>query len=216
MVAVIGPSGAGKSTLFKALVNAINVKNGQITLFNSNTSNWKRKDWAKNIKKIGFLTQKPNLINTENVYDNVKRAYIDYDNFFFKMLGILSKKQKFLIAHTLDELGILDKIFYRVSDLSGGQQQRVEIAKLLVRNVDLILADEPTSNLDNQTSIEVLNILQQLKHKGKTILVNIHDLSLIKENFDRVIAINNQQIILDKTTDNIEQWELQKAVTKMV
>ncbi|MBD4756528.1 ATP-binding cassette domain-containing protein, partial [Xanthomonas citri pv. citri] len=118
---------------------------------------------------------------------------------------IITKEQKINIFTKLDELGILDKAFYKVSDLSGGQQQRVEIAKLLVKNVDLILADEPTSNLDRLTSLEVLSLLREIANQGKTIIVNIHDLSLVKENFDRVIAIKNKTIVFDKKTKDVEQ-----------
>nr|WP_318026786.1 hypothetical protein [Mycoplasmopsis bovis] len=91
-------------------------------------------------------------------------------------------------------------------------KQRVEIAKLLVKNVDLILADEPTSNLDRQNSLEVLAILREISKQGKTIIVNIHDLGLVKENFDRVIAIKNKTIVFDKLTKDVEQCELNQII----
>ncbi len=164
------------------------------------------------MSRIGFLTQKPNLINTENVYNNIIRSISQYENWFYKLFSIITKKQKINIFSKLDELGILDKAFYKVSDLSGGQQQRVEIAKLLVKNVDLILADEPTSNLDRQNSLEVLAILREISKQGKTIIVNIHDLGLVKENFDRVIAIKNKTIVFDKLTKDVEQCELNQII----
>ncbi|UUM25794.1 ATP-binding cassette domain-containing protein [Mycoplasmopsis agalactiae] len=164
------------------------------------------------MSRIGFLTQKPNLINTENVYNNITRSISQYKNWFYKLFSIITKEQKINIFTKLDELGILDKAFYKVSDLSGGQQQRVEIAKLLVKNVDLILADEPTSNLDRLTSLEVLSLLREIANQGKTIIVNIHDLSLVKENFDRVIAIKNKTIVFDKKTKDVEQWELNSII----
>ncbi|MBU4690290.1 ATP-binding cassette domain-containing protein [Mycoplasma sp. ES3157-GEN-MYC] len=214
MIAVIGPSGAGKSTLFKMFVRAIKPRSGEIKVFGKHISKISNKHWKKIIDRIGFLTQKPNLINTDNVYENIRRSHIKYSNFFFQIFGILNKKQKTKIFQTLDELNILDKAFSRVSDLSGGQQQRVEIAKLLIRDVDLILADEPTANLDNHTSKEVLDLLLNLKHKSKTLIVNIHDLSLIKQYFDRVIAINNKHIILNKKVEDVELWELIESVQK--
>ncbi|MCE6115146.1 ATP-binding cassette domain-containing protein [Mycoplasmopsis agalactiae] len=164
------------------------------------------------MSRIGFLTQKPNLINTENVYNNITRSISQYKNWFYKLFSIITIEQKINIFTKLDELGILDKAFYKVSDLSGGQQQRVEIAKLLVKNVDLILADEPTSNLDRLTSLEVLSLLRKIANQGKTIIVNIHDLSLVKENFDRVIAIKNKTIVFDKKTNDVEQWELNSII----
>ncbi|MCS4536920.1 ATP-binding cassette domain-containing protein [Mycoplasma sp. CSL7475-4] len=212
MVAIIGPSGVGKSTLFKLIVKAVKPQSGYIEVFNQNINEISKKHWKKVMKKIGFLTQKANLINTENVFENIKRTNVNYSNFFQRFFGILTKKEKIKIFQTLDELGILDKSFYRVSELSGGQQQRVEIAKLLIQNVDLILADEPTSNLDNQTSQDVLELLKKLAKQGKTILVNIHDLSFIKSHFTHVIGIKNKQVVLAKKTRDVEQWELIQTV----
>ncbi|WP_029905653.1 phosphonate ABC transporter ATP-binding protein [Mycoplasmopsis opalescens] len=214
MIAIIGPSGVGKSTLFKSLVKAIKLQNGSINIFGQNICAIGKKEWKKIIKKIGFLTQKPNLVSADDVYTNVQRAFIDYKNFIFKIFGILTKQQKVKIFETLEELDILEKTFYRVDDLSGGQQQRVEIAKLLIREVDLILADEPTSNLDNHTAKEVLVLLEKLKNNGKTIIVNIHDLSLVKPYFDRVIALKDKKIVLDCATKEIEQWQLEKIIQK--
>lgn len=214
MIAIIGPSGVGKSTLFKSLVKAIKLQNGSINIFGQNICAIGKKEWKKIIKKIGFLTQKPNLVPADDVYTNVQRAFIDYKNFIFKIFGILTKQQKEKIFETLEELDILEKTFYRVDDLSGGQQQRVEIAKLLIREVDLILADEPTSNLDNHTAKEVLVLLEKLKNNGKTIIVNIHDLSLVKPYFDRVIALKDKKIVLDCATKEIEQWLLEKIIQK--
>ncbi|ENY68932.1 ABC transporter ATP-binding protein [Mycoplasmopsis bovigenitalium] len=211
MVAIIGASGAGKSTLFKLIVNALNY-DGDIKIFDQDLSKLKKTKKQKLIQKIGFLTQKANLISSESVYQNVAKSQTNYKNWFFKVFGLLTKMQKIEIFEKLDQLGILDKAFYRVSDLSGGQQQRVELAKLLIKKCELILADEPTSNLDEETAKLVLKILRNLANKGKTVLVNIHDLDSIKENFDRVIAIKNTRILFDMQTKEIETWQLKQAV----
>ncbi|MDQ0568026.1 phosphonate ABC transporter ATP-binding protein [Mycoplasma yeatsii] len=210
-IAIIGPSGVGKSTLFKVIINSLKPIKGTAEVLNQDLLKLSKKQKNQMLSKIGFLTQKPNLINTENVYNNITRSISQYKNVFYKIFNILSKEQKINIFTKLDELKILDKAFYKVSELSGGQQQRVEIAKLLVKNVELILADEPTSNLDHQTSLEVITLLKQIA-KEKTVLVNIHDLSLVKNNFDRVIAINNKTIVLDKKTEEIEEWELKEII----
>ncbi|AJM71868.1 phosphonate ABC transporter ATP-binding protein [Mycoplasma yeatsii] len=210
-IAIIGPSGVGKSTLFKVIINSLKPIKGTAEVLNQDLLKLSKKQKNQMLSKIGFLTQKPNLINTENVYNNITRSISQYKNVFYRIFNILSKEQKINIFTKLDELKILDKAFYKVSELSGGQQQRVEIAKLLVKNVELILADEPTSNLDHQTSLEVITLLKQIA-KEKTVLVNIHDLSLVKNNFDRVIAINNKTIVLDKKTEEIEEWELKEII----
>ncbi|QJG67041.1 phosphonate ABC transporter ATP-binding protein [Mycoplasma phocoenae] len=215
MVAIIGSSGVGKSTLFKLLVKSILPQSGIISLFGSNINEIKPKEWKKIIDKIGFLTQKPNLIISDSVFMNVKRSITQYKNNFYKLFSLITNEQKINIFKQLDDLNILSKAFYRVSDLSGGQQQRVEIVKLLVKNSELILADEPTSNLDRQTSQDVLDILKQLKkEKQLTILVNIHDLSFLKTHFDRVIGIKDNSIQLNKLTKDIKEWEIEKIIQK--
>ncbi|QVK01807.1 ATP-binding cassette domain-containing protein [Mycoplasma mycoides subsp. capri] len=212
LVAIIGPSGVGKSTLFKIIINSLRPIKGQVKVFDKDILKFNKKQKRLFISKIGFLTQTPNLIYTDNVYNNIIRSTSKYKNNFYKFFSILTRKQKIAIFEKLDELNILDKAFFKVSELSGGQQQRVEIAKLLIKDVELILADEPTSNLDKKTSIEVLKVLKNISKQNKTILVNIHDLSLVKRYFDRVIAINNKQIVFDKKTKDIKQWQLDRII----
>lgn len=212
LVAVIGPSGVGKSTLFKIIISSLKPICGQVKVFGKDILKFNKRQKQKYISRIGFLTQTPNLIYTDNVYKNIIRSTSKYKNNFYKFFNLLTKKEKILIFEKLDELKILEKAFFKVSELSGGQQQRVEIAKLLIKDVELILADEPTSNLDKETSIEVLKILKNISKQNKTILVNIHDLSLVKKYFDRVIAINNKQIVLDEKTKDIKQWQLDRII----
>ncbi|EGV00538.1 phosphonate ABC transporter ATP-binding protein [Mycoplasmopsis columbina] len=213
MVAIIGHSGVGKSTLFKTIVKNLKPIQGEVKFNNQNIWNLNKKNWKNIMNQLGFLTQKPNLLLTDDVYTNIKRSIVQYKNYFFKILGYLTKEQKINIFQTLDSLNILDKAFYRISELSGGQQQRVEITKLLIKKVNLILADEPTANLDNKSAKEVLTILKNLKNEKKiTILVNIHDLSLIKNYFDRVIVIKNKTIALDSTIENIDQKDLEQII----
>ncbi|KJQ45772.1 phosphonate ABC transporter ATP-binding protein [Mycoplasma mycoides] len=212
LVAIIGPSGVGKSTLFKIIINSLRPVKGQAKVFDKDILKFNKKQKRLFISKIGFLTQTPNLIYTDNVYNNIIRSTSKYKNNFYKFFSILTRKQKIAIFEKLDELNILDKAFFKVTELSGGQQQRVEIAKLLIKDVELILADEPTSNLDKKTSIEVLKVLKNISKQNKTILVNIHDLSLVKRYFDRVIAINNKQIVFDKKTKDIKQWQLDRII----
>ncbi|CBW54462.1 Alkylphosphonate ABC transporter, ATP binding component [Mycoplasma mycoides subsp. capri LC str. 95010] len=212
LVAIIGPSGVGKSTLFKIIINSLRPVKGQVKVFDKDILKFNKKQKRLFISKIGFLTQTPNLIYTDNVYNNIIRSTSKYKNNFYKFFSILTRKQKIAIFEKLDELNILDKAFFKISELSGGQQQRVEIAKLLIKDVELILADEPTSNLDKKTSIEVLKVLKNISKQNKTILVNIHDLSLVKRYFDRVIAINNKQIVFDKKTKDIKQWQLDRII----
>ncbi|WP_027334048.1 phosphonate ABC transporter ATP-binding protein [Mycoplasma elephantis] len=216
MVAIIGPSGVGKSTLFKLIVRNKKPTLGSILFNNKNIDLLTKKEWKNIIKKIGFLIQEPCLIEEENVYLNIKRSINDYKNKIFKLINYLTREQRIKIFSILDDLNILDKSFYKVSDLSGGQKQRVEIAKLLVKNVKLILADEPTSNLDNATSRDVLSILKKLtKEKNILCLVNTHDLNLALEFFDRIIVLNNKNIVFNKKNEGISICDLENMIQKV-
>ncbi|WP_240337677.1 phosphonate ABC transporter ATP-binding protein [[Mycoplasma] gypis] len=213
MIAIVGPSGIGKSTLFKSIVKNIIPIEGQILLNEKSIKELPEKDWRRLINEIGFLSQKPNLIITESVYKNITHSVSQYENKFYKLFSYLTVRQREEIFKTLDELDILDKAFFRVSDLSGGQQQRVEIAKLLIKKSQIILADEPTSNLDNSTSKDVLELLQKIKqNQHSTIIVNIHDLSLVHKYFDKVLALNNKQILFFENTKDVSLDKLQEAV----
>ncbi|ACF07051.1 ABC-type phosphate/phosphonate transport system, ATP-binding protein [Metamycoplasma arthritidis 158L3-1] len=210
MVAIIGESGSGKSTIFNAILNQLQIESGEILIAGKSLKSYSKREWKKLLKLIGFLGQDPNLIDIENVYVNLKRSYTRYKNAFYEWFGILNQNQRNEIYETLNSLNIFDKTFSRVSDLSGGQKKRVELAKLFLKDASLILADEPTSNLDRKNAMEILNILKRLnQEKQVTILVNIHDLSLLKNNFSKFIAIKNGGVIASGSLDKISIAELE-------
>ncbi|WP_369085750.1 phosphonate ABC transporter ATP-binding protein [Metamycoplasma spumans] len=211
MVAIIGKSGAGKSTIFNAILKQLKITSGDIFLNGSSYKKMTNKQWKKELANIGFLSQQPNLIEDLNVYENILHFYTKYKNFIYSWVKILTKNQKHEIYQTLDKLGIFDKSFTRVSELSGGQKQRVEIAKLLLQDVSIILADEPTSNLDIINAEEVLSLLIKIQKENQTtILVNIHDLSLIKKFFKKYIYVENGKILNIGDTDLLTENDLKK------
>ncbi|AXE60501.1 ABC transporter ATP-binding protein [[Mycoplasma] phocae] len=211
MVAIIGPSGAGKSTIFNSILRQLNISGGQILIDNKNIYDLKKREWKKIVKKIGFLSQEANVIEDLNVYENILHFYSKYKNFLYSWLKILNKKQKIEIYEILDKLGIFNKSFTKVSELSGGQKQRLQIAQLLLQDVSIILADEPTSNLDIQTASNVLEILNKIsKEYNKTILTNIHDLTLLKKYFKKYIFVRDGKIVEIDSTTNLTKAKQKK------
>ncbi|AWX42947.1 ABC transporter ATP-binding protein [Metamycoplasma cloacale] len=206
MVAIIGKSGAGKTSFFNLLLNQLKIKQGELFLFNKNIVNIKKREYKKILKNVGFLTQEANLIPLLNVFENISHAFSHYKTKLHAWFNWLTADQKIEIMNTLESLNLFSKTYTQVSQLSGGEKQRVEIAKLILQKASLILADEPTANLDIENSKEVINLLKDIKKKYQTtILVNIHDLSLIKNNFDRVFFVKNQTI---KEVSDLENLDL--------
>ncbi|ENY69159.1 Alkylphosphonate ABC transporter, ATP-binding protein [Metamycoplasma auris 15026] len=210
MIAFIGKSGAGKTTIFNALLKQLETKSGHLCINNKNIDKIKKREWKKIIQKVGYLSQETNLIEHLNVYENILHFYPKYKNKFFSFFHILTKKQKNEVFKILENLGILDKIYTRVSDLSGGQKQRVEIAKLLLKEVDIILADEPTSSLDIKTSKEIMGLLDEINKKYQTtILINIHDLNIMQSFFNKYCFIKDGCLIKSGNPKNLSQKEIE-------
>ena len=196
MVAIIGSSGSGKTTIFNAILKIASLLGGSILIDNKSIYAYSRRDWKKLLRQIGLLSQETFLFDFETPYTSILRTYTKYKSFFHSLFKIVSKKQELEIYDTLDKLKIFDKSHTTISQLSGGQKQRVEIAKLLLKKVSLILADEPTTSLDKKTSEEVIELLQEFsKENNATILVNIHDLDLVKKYFKKYIALKKGKLV---------------------
>lgn len=207
--AIIALSGTGKTTLLNSIVFATNIIDGEL-IFDDKKINFKKdkKDWRKN---IGIISQKNTLINESSVFDNLKIVMSNRNNFFFKLFNIITKEQKTEIIQILEKINMLDKIYYLPKDLSGGESQKIQIAKLLIQKPKIVLADEPTSNLDNKNSEEILNLLKKFTYENNTItIVNIHNTNLLNI-FDRIIGVKNKVIILDKTNSKITENDIKKV-----
>lgn len=189
-VSIVGPSGSGKSTLLN-LIGALDrptrgkVFIGGVDVFKQSDS---RIAYMRN-NLIGFIFQSYNLVNRMTVQKNVELPAI--------ISGMNSSKRKNMALKILDILGIADKANYKPSNLSGGQQQRVAIARSLINNPTMILADEPTGNLDTETGHEIFNLLKMLSHKfRKTVIMVTHNPEL--EMFsDRSIRIVDGRLASD-------------------
>jgi putative ABC transport system ATP-binding protein len=195
-VAIMGPSGCGKSTLLNIIGLLDNPSSGNY-LFNGTEVAGFRESQRTNLRKgnIGFVFQSFNLIDELNVFENVELPLL--------YLKIASKKRKEMVNQVLDRMNISHRAKHFPQQLSGGQQQRVAISRAVVANPKLILADEPTGNLDSKNGLEVMNLLTELNREGTTIVMVTH--SLHDSGFaHRVVNLFDGQIITEETKKEIE------------
>ena len=186
-VAIIGPSGSGKSTLM-GLVGCLDTPTkGTITLQGKNISTYSENELAKiRGKTIGFVFQKFNLVPTLSALQNVMLPMI------FQDTPLTKRQQK--AKELLTFVGLAQRISHRPSQLSGGEQQRVAIARSLANDPDIILADEPTGNLDSVTGKKIIELFQQLHKNGKTIIFVTHDIAM-KQYAQKVITLQDGHLI---------------------
>jgi len=191
-VAIMGPSGSGKSTLLYSLGLLDRPTSGQFFLDGTETSQLDDKELAKiRNEKIGFVFQSFNLLRRTSVYDNVRVPLI--------YAGVPESKHKELVLKALASVGLEEKFMKKQSSqLSGGEQQRVAIARAIINNPAIILADEPTGNLDSKSGELVMKVLQDLSESGRTIILVTHETST-SEHAERIIRLLDGVVNKDET-----------------
>jgi len=169
---LIGPTGSGKSSLLKTLYGELPLETGKGVVVNFNLRRLKDKQIPYLRRKLGIVFQDFQLLTDRSVFDNLQ--------FVLKATGWKDKfKMKMRIEKVLKQVNMLEKINSFPHQLSGGEQQRVAIARALLNEPELILADEPTGNLDPETSKDIMNVLMELNKNGQTVLMATHDYALI-------------------------------------
>lgn len=186
-VAIMGPSGSGKSTIMNLLGSLDLPTNGSIYLDNHDISHLEESELAQiRGKKVGFIFQNFNLIPNLTAKENIMLPML------FQDISLEEREQK--AEELLALVSLLDRADHYPNQLSGGQQQRVAIARALANNPELILADEPTGNLDTKTGEKVLHFLQELHKKGKTIIMVTHDPNLAQAHADIIYWLKDGKI----------------------
>lgn len=186
---IVGKSGAGKSTLIKMLYKEETPTSGTVIIGGINIANLPPEKVPNLRRCMGIVFQDYKLLQNQTVYDNV--AYV------IRTLGISSKEVHARVTGALKVVGLIDKMKARPSELSGGEQQRVSIARAIVNGPPLLIADEPTGNLDPKNSLEVMQILDQINQRGITVIVSTHDQNMVNYFRKRVITLDNGEIIRD-------------------
>jgi len=189
-VFLVGQSGAGKSTILRLLIKEETAQSGNVLIDEVNIGKLKEKDVPKLRRNIGMVFQDFRLLPEKTVAENVAFA-----------LQVLNKSHEEIrqtVPAVLDLVGLLDKANRKPEQLSGGEQQRVAIARALVNRPAILMADEPSGNLDPDTTVEIMRLLDQINKAGTTVIMATHDAGIVDQMRKRVIEITNGAIVRDQ------------------
>ena len=189
-VSIVGKSGAGKTTLIKLILGLETPTSGEVFFYGRNISAMDALELQKIRRKIGGIYQDYKLLPNKTVYENV--AYI------MQIEGEDNEKIALEVPQVLEAIGLSQKIHNFPRELSGGEQQRLAIARAFINHPDVILADEPTGNLDPYNTYEVISLLEKINRTGKTIILLTHNREVVNKLAKRVLTIENGRIIRDE------------------
>ncbi len=186
---LVGPSGAGKSTLLSLLFREILPTNGQIFIGQRNIVRIKRRELPYIRRTMGIVFQNFRLLLDRTVYENVA--------FTLEVLQYRKKDIQKMVPMVLEQVGIINRSKNFPQQLSGGEQQRVAIARAIINNPSILVADEPTGNLDPNTSRDIMNLLEEVNYRGTTVLVATHNKEIVNLMHKRVVALENGRMQRD-------------------
>ena len=207
-VSILGPSGSGKTTLLRSVNGLENISRGEIYLDNKKVSHNSVNEIRK---KTGMIFQEFNLINNLSAINNVLTGLLNTSNKFLSLFYLFSKEQKINALKSLETVGLLEKSYNRSDELSGGQRQRVGIARAIIKNPLILLADEPVASLDPKAADLILSLLKKInKEYGTTILCNLHQVDLAKKYSDRIVGLIDGKVIFNEKSTDINKNYLEK------
>lgn len=195
-VFIVGDSGSGKSTLIRLLLKELEPTSGTITINGKKLNKIKRRQIPKFRRNIGVVFQDFLLLKDRNIYDNVAFAQ--------KVIGESNRAIRKNVPNMLSMVGLAAKYRSHPKQLSGGEQQRVAIARALINKPKILLADEPTGNLDNNNAWEIMNLMEEINERGTTVVVVTHNLEIVRAMKKRVVTLK-QGVIVGDTTEFDEE-----------
>lgn len=195
-VFIVGSSGAGKSTFLKMIVCEEKPNEGRVIVNDTDVTALRRGQIPYLRREMGIVFQDFRLIDNMNVYDNIA--------FAMHVVGASAREIRKRVPYMLGLVGLQDKAKCRPGELSGGEQQRVGLARALINNPAIIIADEPTGNVDPALSFEIVDLLSEINRRGTTILMVTHEHSLVKHFHKRVVEIHDGRIVADTASMEVE------------
>ena len=203
-VAILGPSGVGKTTLIRLMSGEIHPDRGTVKLNGQNSFHFSQGRELARI--VGVINQQFNLVDELSVMNNVLAGNLGRWNFFESIFSLISSRNSEIAQNALSMVDLSGRDRTKVSKLSGGEQQRVAIARLIVQDPAVILADEPVSSLDPARAEEIMNLLlKYVKTRSKTLVAVLHSFEFTKKYFDRVIGIREGAVYFDISTNSLTQ-----------
>jgi phosphonate transport system ATP-binding protein len=204
-LAVIGLSGSGKSTLLRCINRLVEPTSGQIIWNGLDITQASQDEMLRIRRKIGMVFQHFNLVSRSKVITNVLAGRLGYINPFMSVINRFPKNDIDMAMAQLDRVGIKNQAYKRADELSGGQQQRVGIARAMVQEPEMILADEPVASLDPVLAHSIMSYLEKINQEdGVMILCSLHFLDLVHRYADRAIALNEGKLMFDGSPGRID------------
>jgi len=203
-LAVVGLSGSGKSTLLRCINRLIEPTEGQIILDGVDVTAALPEDLRRIRRRIGMIFQHFNLVQRSKVITNVLSGRLGYTNPMWSLLNRFSGEDVAMALKQLERVGLKEKATVRADELSGGQQQRVGIARALMQEPAIMLADEPVASLDPVLAHSIMQYLEQLKEENITVICSLHFLDLVQRYADRAVALKDGKVVFDGRPDEID------------
>ena len=201
-VAVVGPSGSGKTTLLHLLAGVIQPDSGDIALNGHKLSEMKPGRELSSL--VGVIHQQYDLVPHLSVLHNVLAGRLGQWGILRSLISLVSPRERKLAEHALEQVGLVNRIHERASRLSGGEQQRIAIARLLVQDPKVIIADEPVASLDPARAADLVRLLARIARESeKTFISSIHSIDLAREYFERVIGLRNGELQFDLPVESV-------------